>query len=441
MRQWRFARRAVVVAAVLALAGVLAGGSQASSGSSYASQHTLAPGFLKSVHAKFKIVAPPRTAGGAKGLSFKSAQLFSEGIPGLDSISNWDDSFTAPGFGPPPNGAPRSNWFLNTVGNPPSTTGTTNFDAPIVPVIVSLRNPDGSQAFLPNGQPLIENPLKDVVPVLHSPIFQRSRYTSSSIPTQFTDAIQRAEYWGQEKSNWHTELSPSVKAARELDIPAGHWQVGVKTDGSLRFMLIDENSFIAGMFPPTFPVDNTTVLGSAELSGDITTRDISSFLFQNTFLYAGSVSNCCIVGFHTFDFEPGVASNGNRPRAYVMNFSSWTSPNIFRNNAEDITALSHEMSELYNDPFVGAFGDNFTPWWLAPNGLCQDNRETGDVIEQLPDQSFPITMHHFTYHPQNEALLPYFEFQTPSTAIDGAYSYPDETVLSGPSTPQNFECK
>jgi hypothetical protein len=225
-----------------------------------------------------------------------------------------------------------------------------------------------------------------------------------------------------------------------LDVPAGAWQVGLNTDGSLRFVLIDESAFIAGMFPPTFPVDNSTVLGQAELSGDIKTRDISSFLFQNTFLFAGKPSNCCIVGFHTFDFEPGATADAN-PRAYVMNFSSWTSPGIFQHGVGDITALSHEMSELYNDPFVGAFGENFTPWWLAPNGLCQDNRETGDVIENLPDEIFPITMHGFTYHPQNEALNQYFEFQQPSTAIDGAYSYPDEGVLSGPSAPQNFQCK
>jgi hypothetical protein len=428
-----------VAASVLLLAGVFAGGSQASSASSFASKHTVAPNFLKGVHAKYTTVAPPGTRG-AKNLSFKSAQLFSEGIPGLDSISNWDDSFTAPGFGP--TGAPQSSWFLNTVGNPPSTRGTTTFNAPVVPVIVSLRNPDGSQAFLPNGQPLIENPLKDVAPVLHSPIFQRTRYSSSTSATQFTDAIQRAEYWGQEQKNWHTELSPTVKTTRVLDVPAGSWQVGLNQDGSLRFILIDEAAFFAGMFPPTFPVDNSTVLGQAELAGDITTQDISSFLFQNTFLYEGKPSNCCIVGFHTFDFEPGVASNGNRPRAYVMNFSSWASPGIFQFGAGDITAMSHEMSELFNDPFVDAFGDNFTPWWKAPNGLCQDNRETGDVIENLPDEVFPITMHGFTYHPQNEALLPYFEFQQPpSDAIDGAYSYPDESVLSGPSAPQNFRCR
>lgn len=63
------------------------------------------------------------------------------------------------------------------------------------------------------------------------------------------------------------------------------------------------------------------------------------------------------------------------------------------------------------------------------------------MIEDLPDATYPITMHGFTYHPQNEALLQWFEFQQPpSTAIDGAYSYPDESVLTGPSAPQNPGC-
>jgi hypothetical protein len=72
---------------------------------------------------------------------------------------------------------------------------------------------------------------------------------------------------------------------------------------------------------------------------------------------------------------------------------------------------------------------NITPWWLSPNGNCQNNLEVGDVIEGLPRDVYPIKMNGTTYHPQNEALLQWFEFQFPSTAIDGAYSYPDETTL------------
>ena len=45
------------------------------------------------------------------------------------------------------------------------------------------------------------------------------------------------------------------------------------------------------------------IMGAAAAAGDITTKDISTFLFPNTFLFIGNTRNCCIVGFHTFDFE------------------------------------------------------------------------------------------------------------------------------------------
>jgi len=82
-----------------------------------------------------------------------------------------------------------------------------------------------------------------------------------------------------------------------------------------------------------------------------------------------------------------------------------------------------------------------TPWWLSPNGNCQDNLEVGDVIEGLPHESLPIVLNGVTYHPQNEALLQWFEFQVPSSALHGAYSYPDETVLTAVSAVQNAKCK
>jgi len=81
-------------------------------------------------------------------------------------------------------------------------------------------------------------------------------------------------------------------------------------------------------------------------------------------------------------------------------------PNLFGSAFVDVTAHSHEIAETYNDPFVASDGiHNITPWWLAPNGVRQNNLETGDVIEGLPSATFPITLGGFTYHPQNEALL------------------------------------
>ena len=63
-------------------------------------------------------------------------------------------------------------------------------------------------------------------------------------------------------------------------------------------------------------------------------------------------------------------------------------------------ALSHEMSETFNDPFV----NNATPWWLSPSGQCQNNLEDGDVIEGLPNPTFPVKLNGVTWHPQTEAL-------------------------------------
>ena len=82
-----------------------------------------------------------------------------------------------------------------------------------------------------------------------------------------------------------------------------------------------------------------------------------------------------------------------------------------------------------------------TPWWLSINGNCQNDLEVGDVIEGLPDATVAIKTAGTTYHPQNAALLQWFEFQSPSTAIGGAYSYPDENVLTSLSASQRMKCR
>jgi hypothetical protein len=94
------------------------------------------------------------------------------------------------------------------------------------------------------------------------------------------------------------------------------------------------------------------------------------------------------LGFHTYLFE-----EGDPERRWVLNFSSWISPGIFGGGLQDVTVLSHEIAETYNDPFVVADNvHNLTPWWLAPNGNCQNNLETGDVIANLPNGVFPVLL-------------------------------------------------
>jgi hypothetical protein len=83
---------------------------------------------------------------------------------------------------------------------------------------------------------------------------------------------------------------------------------------------------------------------------------------------------------------------------------------------------------------------NLTPWWLSPNGNCQNDLETGDVIEGLTNSTFPVVLNGVTYHPQNEALLQWFQFKTPSDALGGAYSYPNTSLLTKVSAPQKVNC-
>lgn len=376
-----------------------------------------------------------QSATGVKGLAITGRA----GIPGIDSLVNFNGQYNTPGFDPA--GNPNSHWLYNMVGKSPDTEGTTVISAPIIPVSLDLRNADGTPRYV-NGKRLYSDATQFVQPLVRSPIFQNFRYSSSERPTQLNDAIQRAEFGDSAEDNWHTLLSPHVKKPQVMKLLRGTYQFALNADGSCcAFVLIDENTFGNALFPPTFPVDKTTVIGAAELAGDMTTKDMTTLLFPNAYLYSnGDPNQCCILGFHSFDDEPGIPANGNLERRYVMNYSSWISPGLFGGGFEDITASSHELAETFNDPFVSSDGvHNITPWWNS-NGECADILEVGDVIEVLANPTYAITLHGVTYHPQNEALLPWFEFKSPSTAIHGAYSYPDETVLTALSPIEKAKC-
>jgi hypothetical protein len=262
-----------------------------------------------------------------------------------------------------------------------------------------------------------------------------TNYSSSAIPTQFNDAIQRAQFHNVAGRQWHTILDPVVKPERTMSLIRGTYRFALNPDGTLAWVLVNSSVFGQKFFPPG-PGDTTTVIGQAETAGDITTKDISTFLFANTFLGDLNGGDCCILGYHTYDIEPGDQSNGFRERRYVLNFSSWFTPGVSSPGVEDVFALSHEMAETFNDPFLG----NVTPVWTGPNGLCANVLETGDVIEGLPEAIKTIPLNGFNFHVQTEALLQWFAGEAPSSAIGGAYSYPDP-VLTTPSVSEDFSCQ
>ncbi len=359
---------------------------------------------------------------------------------GFDSIRNFTGEFRVAGIDA--NGSPQREWFYTMAGGAPEAGGTISFNAPIVPVSLDLLDYDGRVRVV-NGHVLHYSVRPFIDPVVNSPVFQKADYTSSDVPTQFADAVQRAEFYNQMEPGWHTLLRPSIKDERTMSIPRGAYYFALGADGSCcAFVLVNLKTFSRLLFPAS-PHDGASLVGAAEHSGEVSTADISTFLFPNTYLYLdGNPNHCCVLGFHTYNFEPGDVGNQFREKRYVFNFSSWISPGLFAPGFEDVTALSHEITESLNDPFVGSDGiDGITPWWLSQNGNCQNDMEVGDVIEGLPDSTVTITTKGRTYHPQNEALLPWFEFQSPSSGLGGAYSYPNQNILTQLSPPQNANCQ
>ena len=381
-----------------------------------------------------------QNADGTAGHLSRQAQ---GGLLGIDTLENFSSYFYRPGN--TADNFAQYSWTYTMVGKAPfgqsSSDHTTRIDVDIVPVVVDLLNADGSQRFLPGPGgtqvPMVLDPAAQVPVVLQSPLFQNATYSSSDRPTQFNDAVHRASFYRMSDDDWHTVMRPVVRPARHMRLIRGSYRFAADANGNVVYTLIQSDVFASLLFPPT-PDDTTTVIGGAEHAGDVNTRHISVFLFNNAYLQDdfADPNTCCTLGFHSYDVEPGDAGNGFRERHYVMAYASYITPGIFDSNTADVVGLSHELSETFGDPFV----NNATPIWLAPNGLCQNNLETGDVIEGLSNAAYPITMNGMVYHVQNEALVQWFAGTTPSNAIKHAYSYPDLSVLTSPSPSLQNDC-
>ena len=95
---------------------------------------------------------------------------------------------------------------------------------------------------------------------------------------------------------------------------------------------------------------------------------------------------------------------------------------------QDIHALSHEISEWADDPFV----NNLVQPWLTPTAPqygCTNILETGDPVvaigfakgtntfEQGPNPDGSQTADGY-YHPEDEAFLPWFMRTSPNTVSE-----------------------
>jgi hypothetical protein len=353
-------------------------------------------------------------------------------ITGLDTVPTFAGAFA--GQAGPSLGAVFP--FI-MVGNDPRVGGTTRIPTHITAVSLRLLNDDGSlRVEMPFA------PFEDLTE--DSPNFEGSRYTSGH-RIQFADSVQRAEFFHSMDEDWHTVLGePAIVNRVTFTIPR-HINVHF-SDGSVKLV----QAYYAGhaangdpfveLLDLLFNALNSHQVGNDINANNFTTDALNINTYPNTFLFSinnkGQFLDCCVLGFHTYYYEPGVTP---QPR-WLFNFVSWISPGLFLGGFQDVTALSHEISETFNDPFV----NTRTPSWQFPgepanSQVCQGNLETGDPVEVLSTATVSIPLRErsetFTYHPQTEALLQWFEMGATSDAIGGAFSYPNTSALPHSALP------
>jgi hypothetical protein len=278
----------------------------------------------------------------------------------------------------------------------------------------------------------------DVPAVQQSPIFNSSSYANTGDTAQYGSEIMRAEF--STFGNYNVNLgTPTVYPTQTITVPQNQGQAfGFLGDSLVGLAQVQ-----------WFSNQMNQMLNQLH----IPTNTLPIFLVDNTYLYDGkdpfAPGACCILGYHSAGHPQGNGAgstngNGKQP-VQTFVFASWITPGLFGGGWEcdmsfqscgpsdavlsDIHALSHEVSEWLNDPFV----NNTVQPWAVPTAQqygCQNVLETGDPVVGI---GWDQTLNGFTYHPEDEVFKSWFFRENPSTGYNGNYTF------MGPANPFGFD--
>jgi hypothetical protein len=266
-------------------------------------------------------------------------------------------------------------------GNPSTTNTTTTVPVYIIPIKLVYGPNNGNHTFdpntaLPGGQTVIQN-------IVASPIFNPGvNFTQGGKnlgTTQYIDAFQRGNFWKFVKSVKHNMYhvllgQPTILTTQTINVAVGQGQVINNPFGNGIVGTYDINLFDSQLqtYMRSFNQINPGVL--------------PLFITYDVYLTSGG---CCIGGYHN--------ANGVQPGGQTYSHATYVdSHGAF---SQDVSALSHEIGEWMDDPFV----DNRVN--------CTDNSilEVGDPLEGHANYgAFPYTLNGFTYNLQSLVFLPYF---------------------------------
>ncbi|HUZ50928.1 MAG TPA: hypothetical protein VMU94_00150 [Streptosporangiaceae bacterium] len=348
-------------------------------------------------------------------------------LPTTRTVAHW--------YGTAANPTDGVTYGFNMVGADPSTNQSTTITTDIIPINVVV----GGMTF--SGTDVLQ-------PTLNSPLFTNNDYTttpawtssaggftsgtgalsSASTGSQLEDATMRSQF-NKGGTNYHVILNPVVHDAITIDVPANH--------GTLL-------ESVRGVIAP----DINVTWWAAQLQnlnnnlGYMDPTHLPLYLTNNVMLYSGTDPlNCCIIGFHSASevVGHGLGSTHSSGSAKVQTYAwgSYVTPGFFNPSRDwalqDIHALSHEISEWADDPFVN---NTVQPWLTptAPQYGCTGVMETGDPVvgigfakgtntfEQGPTPNGTQVADGY-YHPEDEVLMPWFMRLSPSTSETGRYTF------------------
>jgi len=332
-------------------------------------------------------------------------------------------------------GSRNSIYTYSMVGHSPKAGGTTLINNMLIPLEIQLLDGNGKLVADFNPAAGLCAAGSDISLTEDSPIYNIATYPGGSgLPSdtgQFTDTQMRAQFHSIRAANWHTQLNTPLSVCQDLGANNHVWFT--QLDPSAWAYLTDQGGNIVGEAMDINAIGNVFAeVLSAENSfpgSGVPNNTIPVILTDAISAYVpatGGGATCCVLGFHTA--QAGIQDpNG----ILVWAWATFLPPGNIFSPLSDVSDLSHEMTELFNDPFVNT---SVAPWMDGSGTFSQGNLETGDVIEAMApaDALFQVTLTTpgngtVTYTEQNEALLSWFT-RTPLNG--GVYSWPNTHTLS-----------
>jgi hypothetical protein len=308
--------------------------------------------------------------------------------PPTGTVTNWEASFL--------DGTQK--FTFKMVGtNPKKTNVTTTVTTYIIPIAMVC---DGMtfdpQTIQGNGQTAVQ--LTTSSPIFNAGIDFVQGGTDVG-NTQYLDAFQRANFWNQVRIHpgYHVLLSqPIVLPEQTLQVPSSQCSIG-NPFGFGNVGIVDINYF------------------DSQLQSLITSMSVitpNSFVIgmtYNAYLSGNSgLSGCCIGGYHSAFGSPTA----------LQTYSHFTLIPFSGQFSQDVSALSHEVGEWVDDPFI----NNNT----EVSGGCQGILEVGDPLEVLANfGDFPYTLNGFVYHLQDLCFLDYWSGNT-VIPVNNWYTFQNE---------------